>query len=92
MAVCAGTDSKTVAFSDNNGYYVGIFDNKNNVVGNYEYLNNSEYKEFAKKYKVVIDKDITFDYLKIINYALTKNEINPHEVNPVYIKKIAVEK
>ena len=92
MAVCLESNSKIVAFSDNNGYYVGIFDNKNNVVGEYEYLNNSEYEEFIKKHEVVLDKDIDLDYLKIIRYALLKDAINPHEVNPTYIKKIAVEK
>ena len=33
-----------------------------------------------------------YDYLKVINYALTKESINPHAAAPVYLKKIDAEK
>lgn len=33
-----------------------------------------------------------YDYLKVINYALTKESINPHIAAPVYLKKIDAEK
>ena len=90
LAISTDEDEKIVAFSDKNGYYIGIFDNEYNLVGNYEYLSNSEYEEYCKKYQVLTD--IKLDYNKIITYALTKKELNPHEVNPIYVKKIAVEK
>lgn len=83
-------EDKIVGFSDRNGYYIGIFDEEMNIVGNYEYLTNKEYEEYIKKYNVIID--IKRDYLKIINYALSKDEKNPHEIKPEYIKKIDVEK
>lgn len=81
---------KIVGFNDKNGYYIGIFDENINLIGNYEYLNNKEYEEYSEKYQVNIDIDM--NYLKIIKYALKKNIKNPHEVNPVYIKKLDVEK
>ena len=84
------TTDKIVAFSDKNGYYIGIFDEEHKLVGNYEYLSNKEYEEYTKKYKVV--NDIELDYLKIIEFALQKKEINPHKVNPIYVKKLDVEK
>ena len=90
LAVSTEEYEKIVAFSDKNGYYIGIFDNEYNLVGNYEYLSNSEYEEYSKNYQVLTD--IKLDYSKIIKYALTKKELNPHEVNPIYVKKIAVEK
>lgn len=83
-------EDKIVGFSDRNGYYIGIFDEEMNIVGNYEYLTNIEYEEYIKKYNVIID--IKKDYLKIINYALSKEKKNPHEIKPEYIKKIDVEK
>lgn len=89
LAISTEEDEKIVAFSDKNGYYIGIFDNEYNLVGNYEYLSNSEYEEYCKNYQVL--NDIKLDYSKIIAYALTKKELNPHEVNPIYVKKIAVE-
>jgi len=90
LAVCTNEEEKIVAFSDKNGYYIGIFDKKINLVGKYEYLNNSQFNEFAKKHNVLLD--IKIDYEKVISYASLKKEINAHEVNPVYIKKIDVEK
>ena len=33
-----------------------------------------------------------YDYLKVVNYALSKESINPHLAEPVYLKKIDAEK
>ena len=81
---------KIVGFSDKNGYYVGIFDENINLIGNYEYLSNKEFAEYSKLYQV--NTNIDLKYLDIINFALKKQSINPHKVNPNYIKKIDVEK
>lgn len=81
---------KIVGFSDKNGYYIGIFNEDMEQIGTYEYLSNKEFEDYSTEHKV--NTDIELDYLKIINYALTKNIKNPHEVNPEYIKKIDVEK
>ena len=89
MAVCLDGE-KTVAFSDNNGYYVGTFDKDNNLIGEYIYLSNSEYNEYSSKHNVITD--ISYYYEKIIGYTLTKKDINPHSANPIYIKKLDVEK
>ena len=90
MAVSTDSNDKTVAFSDNNGYYIGIFSENNELYGDYEYLTNAEYKEFTDKYNV--NDDVEIDYLKVINFALSKDPVNAHEVNPIYIKKLDVEK
>lgn len=81
---------KIVGFSDKNGYYIGIFDENINLIGNYEYLSNKEFDEYSKKYKVYTN--IEMKYLDIISYAMKKDIKNPHEVNPEYIKKLDVEK
>ena len=90
LAISCEEDEKIVAFSDKNGYYIGIFDDAYNLVGDYEYLSNSQYEEYIKSYTVYTD--IKLNYSKILEYALTKKKLNPHEVNPIYVKKIAVEK
>jgi len=90
MALNVGEEDKIVGFSDKNGYYIGIFNDDYTLVGEYEYLSNAEFEEFSNKYNVILD--IKINYEKVINYALTKDSINPHIVNPIYIKKIDVEK
>ncbi len=90
MALSTDEEDKIMGFSDKNGYYIGIFDDEFNLVGDYSYLTNSEYEEFSDKYHVITD--IKLDYEKIIDYVLSLDEVNPHKVNPIYVKKIAVEK
>ena len=33
-----------------------------------------------------------YDYMSVINYALSKKDVNPHLVKPIYLKKIDAEK
>ena len=90
LALSTEENEKIVGFSDKNGYYIGIFDHTINLIGEYVYLTNKEFEEYSNKYHVITD--IRFNYDKILAYALTKDSLNPHEVNPIYVKKIAVEK
>lgn len=55
------------------------------------YLNNLIQK--LSKYNYVKTKIIDdYDYINVINYALSKESINPHLVKPLYLKKIDAEK
>lgn len=66
-----GTD-RIVAFNDKNGYYVGIFDENINLIGNYEYLSNNEFSEYSSKYEVFTNVEL--NYLNIINFAMAKKK------------------
>ena len=77
-----------IALSEKNGYFIGKI--KNKQIMDYQYLTNQEYLDFKSKNKVL---EPTKVYLKnIMKYAHQKNTLNPHEVNPFYVKKIEVEK
>ena len=41
---------------------------------------------------VKIEKIKDYDYLKVIDFAMEKGSINPHLIEPVYLKKIDAEK
>lgn len=90
MAVSLEESDKIVAFSDKNGYYVGIFNSDNNLIGEYEYLSNSEYEIYSSKYEIITN--VAINYEKVIEFADKKDSITPHKVNPIYIKKLDVEK
>lgn len=90
MAINVEKQDKIVAFSDKNGYYIAIFNDKLKLIDNYEYLSKNAFKEYANKYKVITD--VTIDYSAVIKFALAKEPINPHKVNPIYVKKLDVEK
>ena len=40
------------------------------------------------KTKIIDD----YDYINVVNYALSNESINPHLVKPLYLKKIDAEK
>ena len=90
LAVSIDDSEKIVGFSDNNGYYIGIFTQDNKLIGEYEYLSNKEYDDFSGKYRVITN--INVDYEKICEFLESRNETIDHEVNPIYIKKLDVEK
>lgn len=90
LAVSLESKMKTVAFSDNNGYYVGNFDENNKQIEDFKYLNNIEYEEYKKHHSVV--DNINIDFNKIIKHTKGLTPVNPHSANPIYIKKIDVEK
>ncbi len=84
--MAASSGKRKVAFSDNNGYYVGIFDEKLKIK-ELKYLSNAEF-QVESDYETSCD----LDYKKIWKYCKDKACENPHLVNPIYIKKIGVEK
>ena len=90
MAVSTDLKEKVVGLSDNNGYYIGVFDEENKLVGEYKYLSNNDFEEFNKEYPVVTSPEINYE--AIYDFLEKKDPINPHLVNPLYVKKLGVTK
>lgn len=86
---CVG--DKIVAINDRNGYFIGKFSNDNVLKEEYFYLNNKEFVEFSIKNTVYIG-NFAIDYEKVYGLINSKKTINPHLVNPLYVKKIEVQK
>lgn len=91
MAISKDIVPKVISIKQNNDYYVGIFDENNNLIGDYEYLNKNSFETFSQKYNVI--KDVEIDYNAIYKFIKdNKKPVNPHTVKPLYIKKISVQK
>ena len=86
-SIFINNDKKIVIEEEKNGKYIGIFENNNKE---YKYLTNSEYNDFIKNN--IINNVDNIDYEKVYEYLKSKENINPHAINPLYIKKIEVEK
>lgn len=81
-------DKKLVTISDLKGKYIGYFTKDNKLIEDYKYLRVSEYDVFiSDKEKYLID-NTNFDLNKIYQYLKNVDSINPHIVNPIYIKGI----
>ena len=87
IAINTLDEKKVVAFNDKNGYFVGYFNN-NTLINDYEYLDKDEFN----KIKTKVTMDFNLDFKKVMAYMKTKEALNPHFVNPIYVKKIEVEK
>ena len=78
-----------VAFSDSNGYYVGNFDKTFNLIGDYTYLKDQDFANLNTDNDYLTEYNI--DVEKIYAFLKNRKNINPHQVKPIYIKKIGVE-
>ncbi|MBR1679118.1 MAG: tRNA (adenosine(37)-N6)-threonylcarbamoyltransferase complex dimerization subunit type 1 TsaB [Bacilli bacterium] len=81
-------DNDYLSLKEKNGYYIAKIENE--MLQDYRYLKKSEYEEFTKQNNVIEPTKI--DYEKLCAYAHQKKSLNPHEVNPFYVKTIEVEK
>ena len=79
---------KIVIIPDLKGKYIGYFDKDNNKIIDYMYLKNDEYDIFIKDKGKFLVSDNKLDLIKIYNYLKNKDAINPHLVNPIYVKGI----
>lgn len=83
------------------GYvYAGLYDNElNNIIEN-KYVSLEQFNEDLKKYEDIlylsyeninnsIEPDV--DILKIINKHKNDKSINPHKINPIYLKRTEAE-
>lgn len=79
--------NKLVTIPDTKGKYVGYFTKDNDLIEGYKYLKTNEYEEFIKdKEEYIIDEEFNLDNIYL--YLKNKKTINPHLVNPIYIKGI----
>ena len=80
--------NKLVAIPDLKGKYIGYFTKDNDLLSNYIYLNNKEYDKYVEDKKDYLIENNSFNLNDIYNYLKNKEGINPHLVNPIYIKGI----
>ena len=89
FAVSNKTDNNKISIiSDLKGKFIGYFDKDNNLIEDYIYLKNNEYDEYIKDKKKYIIKNNFLDLESIYLYLKNKDSINPHLVNPIYVKGI----
>ena len=83
-------DNKLIEISDLKGKYIGYFNKDNELINDLIYLKNDEYIEFIKDKKKYLKEKNDINLENIYNYLKDKKPINPHKVNPLYIKSIEV--
>ena len=75
-----------ITVKDNKGYYIA---NKiNNKFANFTYMKTDIFEKFIKENNYIYSTNTKLDLDKIIEYMKDIDYINPHKVNPIYIKEI----
>lgn len=86
--VSSDEDYDIVTVKDSKGVYSAIY--KDNSFKDFMYQKAREFEDYVEKnnFKVLETKVINIE--KIVEYLSSKESINPHSVNPIYIKEIDV--
>ncbi len=85
-AVSFSHEEVNIIEKEKNGVFIGTFNQNNDLIKPYYYLKTSEY------HKQEMDvEDIEIDYERVLQYMKTLEPINPHAVNPLYVKQIEVQ-
>lgn len=104
MAISTKTDGLKVPVIDarRNFAFAGIFDKENNNILEEQYISVDNLKDIINQKQqpyVVISNDainlerVSYkpDILQIVMYATKKESVNPHAVNPIYLKRTEAE-
>lgn len=75
---------------EKNGYYAAEYGKTKELVSDYIYFNKNDYENFM--FSKNVNRNPVMDYNKIYEYAKTKNPSIVHNINPLYVKKIEVQK
>lgn len=73
---------------EKNGYFVCEYGCNDPSNGEIRYYSKKEYNE--KFNQIEVNENIQNDYEKIYNYMSNISKVNPHLINPLYIKQIEV--
>lgn len=74
---------------EKNGYYVGEFNSLDELLQDYFYIKNADYLNFKAQRTII--EDVPLDYFKIYAFSRSLPAMNPHSVNPLYVKSIEVQ-
>ncbi len=84
-AVSFKHDTVRIIEREKNGVFIGTFDKNNHLIEDYRYFRNNEYHFLEGDLE-----NIDLDFERIISFASTLKNVNPHSVNPLYVKLIEV--
>lgn len=78
----------TLGISDKNGVFGGSFNSRHELLKDYFYLSFDEIKKSNLDITILDDKDVDMEL--IFKYLEDKEEVNPHVLKPLYVKRIDV--
>jgi len=71
---------------EKNGYFVAEYDSLGKVIDEIKYVDSDDFENVYKDEDVI--RDVNLDYENIYKHMENRDNINPHLVNPLYVKQI----
>lgn len=87
-AVSLDSPIKYVSLVDRHGAYIATFNENNEIIDDYKYINIATYNELNKDNKYVDKLDLDLDYEKIYEFSKNIKELVSHAVKPLYVKNV----
>lgn len=92
LGVSTDEDFDVIAVKDSKGYYSAIYKKKmfssKKQFKNFEYRKKAEFDKYIKRHNYKVSTNERIDIDKVLKYLEKVSPVNPHSVNPVYIKEI----
>lgn len=76
--------------TEKNGYFVGEFNDMDELLNDYFYIKKSEFANFALQHDIIEKQEL--DYEHIYEFSRTLPVVPAHRANPLYVKLIEVQK
>lgn len=83
-------DYDLICIKDSKGVY-SARKNKD-LFKDFEYRKNDDFEEYIKTNHLKAEFSEEIDFVKILEYIKDRESVNPHSVNPLYVKQIDAEK
>lgn len=75
-----------VGIKDRNGVFIGEFNKDYTLKRDYFYLTNEELNNYKENLRI----DVKVDLENVYKYMENKEEVSPHLLNPLYVKKLGM--
>ncbi len=85
---------KLIVVEDKKGYYFAIFNNVNQEMSEYSYLYFEDFDKYVQDKnleRIVLKDNLLINLDNVYSYLKDQPSINPHNVNPIYVKGVEVD-
>lgn len=85
---------KLIALEDTKGFYYGMFNHLGDSMWDLAYLEREEFNKFIKEKKLermLLKDNLQINLDNVFEYLKNKGALNPHEVNPFYVKPAKID-
>lgn len=85
---------KLIAVADTKGYYFAMYNNLDEIMHDYSYLRFEEFDKYIQEKhleRMLLKDNLLVNLDNVYKHLKEKPAVNPHNVNPIYVKGVEVD-